>query len=357
MMGGRRRENLEDVAIIAGLIGMQFMYAGNSILVSYLMLMGFTPASLIILASLATFVILLPFSVIFERRLWPRKFRLKLWVQLVLISFGGVTLFQSLFLKGISLTSPAMATAMPNIAPGFVFFIAWALRMEKVELGCIYSKAKIAGTLLCVAGAVIMSLTQSTLGSDVAREAPLSVPPPPSRNIFDEQKIMGCLYLMAAVFVLSSTIILQATTLNDFPAPISLSTITSLMGVLLTGIAQLIQDGRIDIGWPLLSIKDIMCYSVLAGSISAACVTFNIWAMKKRGPVLVSIFSPIGTVVSLVFSVVTLGSSIAIGSLGGMSIMFTGLYCVLWAKGKEGFPGNNDNSSESEYDVEKPLLS
>ncbi|KAL3499611.1 hypothetical protein ACH5RR_038704 [Cinchona calisaya] len=359
LMGGPRREHFEDIAIIAGLIGMQFMYAGNSVLVSYLMLIGFTSASLIILSSLASFVILSPFSVIFERRLWPRKFSMKLCVQLVLISFGGVTLFQSLFLKGISLTSPAMATAMPNIAPGFIFFIAWAFRLEKVELGCIYSKAKIGGTLLCIVGAVIMSLMQSTLDAQTAREtlSHISVPPPPPQSIFDEQKIMGCLYLMTAVFVLSSTIILQATTLADFPAPISLSAITSLIGVILTGIAQLIQDGKIDIGWPLLSVKDIMCYSVLAGSISGGCVTFNIWAMKKRGPVLVSIFSPIGTVISVILSVITLGSSITIGSLAGMSIMFTGLYCVLWAKRKEGFSKNNDISSESEYDVEKPLLS
>jgi hypothetical protein len=39
-----------------------------------------------------------------------------------------VTLFQSLFLKGIKLTSPAMATAMPNLAPGIIFIIAWTLR-------------------------------------------------------------------------------------------------------------------------------------------------------------------------------------------------------------------------------------
>ena len=49
------------------------------------------------------------------------------------------------------------------------------------------------------------------------------------------------------------------------------------------------------------------------GTISGACVSFNGWAMKKRGPVLVSMFSPIGTVCSLVLSVITLGESINIG--------------------------------------------
>ncbi|KAL3497495.1 hypothetical protein ACH5RR_040227 [Cinchona calisaya] len=357
-MGALRRENLENLLIIVGLIGLQFIVAGNSVLVSYLMSIGFTSGSLIILSSLATFLVLTPFSVIFERKLWPRKFSLKLLIQLVLISFGGVTLSQSLFLTGMSLTSPAMATAMPNLGPGLIFFIAWAFRLEKVELGCTYSRAKIAGTLVCVAGAVIMSLMQSTAGVQTARQAHLPVQSQPSGNLFDGTKIIGCMYLTVAVFVLSSTIVLQAATLGNFPAPISLCATTSFIGVILTGFVQLIQDGRIDIGWPLLSIKDIMCYSLLAGSVGGGCVSFNIWAMKKRGPVLASIFSPIGTVISGILSVITLGSSITIGSLAGMFIMFTGLYCVLWAKWNEGFTTNiTDNSSESEHDVEKALLS
>lgn len=46
---------------------------------------------------------------------------------------------------------------------------------------------------------------------------------------------------------------------------------------------------------------------------SGACVSFNGWAMKKRGPVMVSMFSPIATVISVGFSVVTLGEPVRIG--------------------------------------------
>ncbi|KAF2299065.1 hypothetical protein GH714_030358 [Hevea brasiliensis] len=202
-----------------------------------------------------------------------------------------------LFCRGIKLTSPSLATAMPNLAPGLIFLIAWTARLEKVKLSCLYSKVK----------------------------------------IVDKQKMIGCLYLMAAVFVLSSNVVLQASTLGDFPAPMSLCAITSLIGVVITAIVQWFQDPNFGITWPFMKLGDLVGYSLLAGGVGGACVSFNGWAMKKRGPVLVSMFSPIGTVISVVLSVITLGESIGVGSLAGMLLMFTGLYFVLWAKGKEGY--------------------
>ncbi|KAG5592894.1 hypothetical protein H5410_043408 [Solanum commersonii] len=341
----RQKEIIEDFSIIGGLIGVQFMYAGNSVVSSYLMLLGFKPSSLIILSSLATFLILCPFSFMFERSQWPRQMSLKLLIQLFLISFGGVTLFQSLFMEGIKFTSPSMATAMPNLAPGLIFLIAWAFGLEKVELRCKYSRAKIAGTLMCVTGAILMSLMQNTTNTQI--DLPSS-PPHHKYNFFDSEKIKGSLYLMAAILVLSSNIVLQAATLGDFPAPISLCAITSLIGMVLTIFVQLIQHGSMEIGLPLLSIRNLIGYSLLAGIVSGACVSFNNWAMKKRGPVLVSVFSPVGTLLTVVLSAVTLRDTITTGSLAGMFLMFTGLYFVLWAKRNEGFLNNNMTNSSSE---------
>ncbi|KAJ8754812.1 hypothetical protein K2173_012736 [Erythroxylum novogranatense] len=342
-----QKEMLEDCSIIGGLIAVQFVYAGNSVLLSYLMSLGLAPLTIVIFSTFATFLVISPLAVYFERSKWPKKLGLKLMIQLALISFGGVTLFQSLFLKGINLTSPALATAMPNLAPGLIFVIAWALRLEKVELSCIYSKVKLVGTLLCVVGALTMSLMHSTTSGRLTS--------PISEMMFDKDKIIGCLYLMAAVIVLSSNVVLQATTLRDFPAPMSLCAITSFIGVIMTAIIQLIQDRTLDFGWSVVRLGDLIGYSILGGTVGGACVSFNGWAMKKRGPVLVSMFSPIGTVITVILSVVSLGDTVKIGSLAGMFIMFAGLYFVLWAKGKEGYL--YEDAMESDFDSEKPLLS
>ncbi|KAG6782364.1 hypothetical protein POTOM_011763 [Populus tomentosa] len=398
MIWNKKKQTLEDLVIIVGLITVQFVYAGNSVLLSYLMSLGINPLTIVIFSTFATFLILSPIAVHFERSKWPKEFRLKLMIQLVLISFGGnvlfkeikagrkitiqqhqfrfclecnfleglsdgspisieeksvhlVTLFQSLFLKGIKLTSPAMATAMPNLAPGLIFIIAWTLRLEKVKLCCVYSKVKIVGTILCVVGALMMSLMSST---ESARGSKSSESTPPGDMSFDKQKINGCLYLIAAVFVLSSNVVLQATTLGDFPAPISLCAITSLIGVIITAIVELVLNHRVDVGWPLMRLGTLICYSILGGAVGGACVSFNGWAMKKRGPVHVAVFNPIGTVISVVFSVITLGDRFNLASLAGMFLMFIGLYLVLWAKGKEGF--RDGDHLESEFDPQKRLL-
>ncbi|KAG5228932.1 integral membrane family protein [Salix suchowensis] len=338
MVWYRKKQILEDFVIIGGLVLVQFVYAGNSILLSYLMSLGLEPLTIVIFSTFATFLIISPAAIYFEWSRLPKEFSLKLLIRLVLISFGGVTLFQSLFLKGIKLTSPAMATAMPNLAPGIIFIIAWILRLEKVTLSCVYSKVKIGGTLLCVIGALLMSLMNST---ESAKK--FSSNRPAANMFFDVHKIIGSLYLMAAVFVLASNVVLQATTLVDFPAPMSLCAITSLIGVVITAAVQLIQNHKLDIGWPLSDLRT-----------SFAILYFNGWAMKKRGPVLVSVFSPIATVISVVFSVITIGDRINLGSFAGMFLMFSGLYFVLWAKNKEGHP--YDDHLESEFDLQKPLL-
>ncbi|WVZ09806.1 hypothetical protein V8G54_014336 [Vigna mungo] len=118
------RGTIEDVAIIGGLVGVQFIYAGNAVFMGYALSLGFSSLTIIILTSLATFLVLFPVSFFFERSKWPKNCDFKLIKQLLCLSFGGL-LFQYLFLKGLDLTSPAMGTAMPNIAPGLIFIIAW----------------------------------------------------------------------------------------------------------------------------------------------------------------------------------------------------------------------------------------
>jgi len=75
-----------------------------------------------------------------------------------------------------------------------------------VKLSCKYSRVKIIGTLICVVGAVTMSILQGTnQASGLDSTALLG-------HLFNKEKIIGCLYLTLAVFILSSNVVLQVRT-------------------------------------------------------------------------------------------------------------------------------------------------
>lgn len=58
---------VEDVTLIGGLIGVQFIYAGNAELMSYSMSLGISPLTIVVFTSIATFLILFPAAFCFER--------------------------------------------------------------------------------------------------------------------------------------------------------------------------------------------------------------------------------------------------------------------------------------------------
>jgi hypothetical protein len=69
MVWYRKKLILEDLVFIGGLVLVQFVYAGNSILLSYLMSLGLEPLTIVIFSTFATFLIISPLAVYFERSL------------------------------------------------------------------------------------------------------------------------------------------------------------------------------------------------------------------------------------------------------------------------------------------------
>ncbi|OAY68016.1 WAT1-related protein, partial [Ananas comosus] len=355
---------LEDSLIICGLVAVQLIGAAYMVLLAPILSLGLNPLFLVAFGSLATSVFTFPFAVAFEKKKWPSRISPMLMAQFALLALGGVTAFQGLMLLGMKKTSPAIAAAMPNLAPGFIFVIAACLRFEKVDMKCLYTRVKILGTLLCLGGAITMSFLQSPSSTSPVHAAPRS--PVASRSGLAPQTVyhewvVGCGCLLAAVLIVSCNTVLQAATMVHFPAPFTLCAVTSMIGAVLTAIAQIISEGRIEMGSPVISLTSVVALILLGSMMSSVCVAFQTWAVKRKGPVIVSMFSPTQTVGTAILSAIFLGQVIQPGSLAGILVLFFGLYIVLWAKKKEGLllPTSEETSTVSTQqteDIEKPLL-
>ncbi|KAJ0962006.1 hypothetical protein J5N97_029834 [Dioscorea zingiberensis] len=339
----------QDFLIISSLIFVQVINAAYMVLLAPILNLGINPSLFIIFGNLTTSLFILPFAIFFERKKWPAKLSLALMAQFLCIAFGGVTIFQALLLQGLKKTSPAIASAMPNLAPGVIFVIATCIGFEKVNMKCKYSITKIVGTLACLSGAITMSFLQSPSTSLTSN----------SQHDMNQDWFIGCSCLLGAVLVLSCTTVLQAVVMIHFQAPFTLCAITSSLGAVVSALVQIIAGGNLDIGSSAINIRFLVSVILLGGMLTASCLAFQTWCVMKKGPVLVSMFNPIQAVSSAVLAALLLRKVISLGSVGGMLLMFVGLYMFLWAKKKEdsSLHEGDENSRQATDDVEQPLLS
>ncbi|KAF8662329.1 hypothetical protein HU200_056540 [Digitaria exilis] len=352
-LGGRQQDEegllVEDVAIVGGLLLVQCVLAGYVVFVDHLLSLGAQPLAVIIVAAVSSAAFFLPFAVALERKRWPSKVSGTLLAQFVLIALGGTTAFQELMLLGIKKTTPAVASAMPNLSPGLIFIVAACIGLERFELACKYTQAKLAGTLVCLVGAMAMSFLHSSSSPAPREEA----------GGYHYDWILGCSYLVVAAVVFSLVTVLQAVTLARFPAPLTMCSITSAMGAAFTAILQVILQGSLDMGSPKIDAKLTAGIVILGGVVVGWCVVFQSWCLGKKGPLLVSVFGPVQTLCSAILSASILQGQhmLSLGSLAGMVFMFSGLYIVLWAKRNEHNLLLLDEGGGDDAEKARPLLS
>lgn len=369
--------SVDELGIYASLVGIRISYAVLGVLMGNELSKGVNPLVFIVYSYGVAALVLAPLAFFLEKKKRPITVNLPMFGQFFLLSIGGVCAFQSLLLMGLKDTSPAFASAMPNLAPAIIFVMAWASGMEKVNMMCTRSKAKIVGTLICVCGAMAMSFLQgpalSELWSVVTRSNSIYDPDTvhPVENIlvsfYHEEKgnssrqIRGCIYLISAVMILSATMILQAETLKKYPALLSQTSITGILGSIQTAVLMIILDRGINPTSWLLDRSEIL--TIIFGGIICNGVAFalQLWCMQKRGPVFVTIFSPVSTVCSAVLSSLFLGNRLHLGSVMGVLLIFVGLYLVLWGKSQDSvtqmeISSGNELHIEEEEQLHHPSL-
>lgn len=362
--------SLEELGIYASMVGIQISYAVMGVIMGNELSKGMNPLAFIVYSDVVGALVITPFAFFLEKKKRPTTMSLTLFGQFFLLSFGGVCAFQAFLLMGLKDTSPAFASAMPNLAPAIIFLMAWASGMEKVNIMCARSKAKIVGTLICVCGAMAMSFLQgpalSHLWSIVTHSNSNSSYDPDTlhsvENILvsfyqegngnSSKQIRGCIYLISAVVILSATMILQADTLKKYPALLSQTSITGILGSIQTIVLMIILDRGINPTSWLLDRSGLL--TIIFGGIIGNGFAFalQLWCMQKRGPVFVTIFSPVSTVCSAILSSLFLDKTLHLGSVMGVLLIFVGLYLVLWGKSQDSAT-QMELSSENELHIEE----
>lgn len=135
---------------------------------------------------------------------------------------------QNLYYTGMQLTTPTFTSGMFNLLPAITFVMACIFRLEKVAIHSHRGKAKVLGTCVAVAGAMLMTFWRG------------QVIPLPWNSLLhakkihrhDEDILRGGLMLVCSCLSWSFYVILQAKVVVSYPAKLSLTALICIIGAL-----------------------------------------------------------------------------------------------------------------------------
>ncbi|KAG5525029.1 hypothetical protein RHGRI_031648 [Rhododendron griersonianum] len=246
---------------------------------------------------------------------------------------------QNLSYLGMNLTSASFASAIMNAVPAVTFVLALILRLEQVKIKEERSQAKVLGTLLTFAGALIMTIYKGPIINFIWSQKASHLVQSNDRS--DKHWLTGTLCILVGCFAWASFFILQSITVKKYPAELSLAFWICLMGAVQSAALTLVVEhhpGIWAIGWNSRLLAPV--YTVrtehLLGIISSG-ITYYVQGlvMKTRGPVFVTAFNPLCMIIVAVLGSIILAEKIHLGSIIGAIIIAIGLYAVVWGKGKD----------------------
>ncbi|KAF3773780.1 WAT1-related protein [Nymphaea thermarum] len=226
---------------------------------------------------------------------------------------------------GIFYTSATFAANFLNTIPIVTFLLAAVLRMEKVGLRTVAGKVKVSGTIICVGGATMITLYKGS--SFKLFPAPLwHQHQPVGANAERPNWTTGSLMLAASSLSDALWFIAQVKLLKVYAAKYSATALTCWAGTLqsvVIGFAMRRDPSAWKLGLDLRLITII--YSGILTSGATFCLIT--WCISKRGPIYVTMFSPLVLVLVSISESLFLGERLYVGR--------GGLFAFLWGKSKE----------------------
>ncbi|KAI4327671.1 hypothetical protein L6164_020101 [Bauhinia variegata] len=302
----------------------QFCHAGNHVFLRIALNLGVSKLVFPVYRNITALLLLAPLAYFSEKKDRP-PLTGHFLIQFFLLGLVGITMKEGFYLVGLDRTSPTFASAMQNSVPALTFLMAVLLRFESLQLTRIDGLAKVLGVLASVAGASVITLYKGP----IIYSPSLALGDTKGKNW-----ALGCLYLLGHCLCWSGWIVMQASVLKRYKAPLTVAAATCFFGIMqfLIIAASFEKDSQ---AWQINSngeLCSILYTGLIASGVAAA---LQIWSIGKGGPVFASIYLPVQTFLVAIIASIVLGEEFFLGGIIGILFIISGLYLVVWGKSEE----------------------
>ncbi|KAG0531291.1 hypothetical protein BDA96_04G011000 [Sorghum bicolor] len=258
----------ERARLHVAMLALQFGYAGFHVVSRLALNMGVSKLVFPVYRNLIALCLLAPFAYFLEKKDRPAMTPAFL-LQFFLLALCGITANQGFYLLGLDNTSPTFASAIQNSVPAITFAMAAALGIERVRLRRRDGLAKVAGTMLCVAGATVITLFKGPAVFGPATAAVVTTVTAAGTTGGNKSWALGCVYLMGHCLSWSGWLVLQAPVLKRYPARLSVTSYTCFFGLLqFLAVAAVVE--RDAAAWTLTSGSELLTILYAVSSIESS---------------------------------------------------------------------------------------
>ncbi|GLJ32877.1 hypothetical protein SUGI_0662140 [Cryptomeria japonica] len=344
--------NMEEFKPHVGQILVQACYAGMNIIVRIALDNGMNNFVFVAYRQALATLVMGPIAYFLERKERPAMTCTTFW-QIFLLALCGIAVNQNFYFLGLAYTSSTFASATTNLIPVVTFVMATSFRLERVDLRTKRGQAKVIGTIICVGGAMVMTLYKgSTLGGTL-------------HVLKMSTWLLGALLLFASTLSWSAWLTFQAPVLKKYPAQKSLTALILLLGTIQSAVMALFFEPKVS-AWKLKWDMELLSI-VYSGVLCSAFAFFvQTYCIHERGPVFAAMFNPLSTILVATLNLLILHVKLHVGSVVGGVLIIVGLYIVLWGKAKDkkdidpieyGLKnGSTNNIEDCTVDIKSPLL-
>ncbi|KAK1652978.1 hypothetical protein QYE76_070783 [Lolium multiflorum] len=308
---------------------------------------GLNPYVYVTYRHLLVTVLLWPFAYYHEKKLRP-KMTWMLFLEIFVLSLLGVSLTLNMYFASLKYTSPTFVTSVVNTIASITFVIAIALRMEIVDVKSPRGLAKIAGTVVSFAGVTTMTLYKGAAFAS-PWNAPIHIQ---GSNGVHDSWLKGAFLAVASCVCWSIWYILQASSVKRYPAELSLTAwMATIGGIQSLAFTLFLQHKKED--WLIGFGLKFWCIIYSGIACSGFTVFAQLWCTEKKGPVFVTMFNPLSTIMVAILAYFIFGENLYVGSIIGGAVVIAGLYMLLWGKEKDQEYNASGEEQVADLDCEK----
>ncbi|WOG96673.1 hypothetical protein DCAR_0416009 [Daucus carota subsp. sativus] len=312
---------------------LQFGLAGMDILSKAALNEGMSNYVFVVYRHAIATIVIAPFAIILDKKVRPKMTK-AMFGKIMLLGLLEPVIDQNLYIMGMKNTTATFAAAMCNVLPAITFVIACIFGLEKVKLKSMRSQAKVGGTLTTVGGAMLMTLVKGPV-IDLIWTRGRTHQLQGSGGVDLQHSVRGSLMITVGCFSWACFMVLQAITLETYPAELSLTAWICLMGTVEgAAVAFVMERGNAAV-WAL-NLDTKLLAAVYSGVFCSGLAYYvQGIIMKDRGPVFVTAFNPLSMIIVAVLGSFILGEQMYLGRVIGAVVIVAGLYLVVWGKSKD----------------------